>query len=35
MKFLNLLVESIEFGIQIFLIGSVIYFWTLYLGGVI
>lgn len=35
MKYFNLFVESIEFGIQIFIFGSVIYFWTLYLGGVI
>lgn len=33
MKYINLFFESLEFGIQIFIIGSVIFFWKLYLGG--
>ena len=35
MKYFNLFFESIDFGLQIFTIGSVIFFWTLYLRGVL
>lgn len=35
MKYFNLLIESIEYGIHLFVLGSVLHFWVLYLGGVI